>query len=69
MTRQIRTGDTVLFDRKRCTVIRITDCCAVLQVPQEPREFTTLFGQLVRLTPHPRTVRICATSHLPIVTR
>jgi len=69
MTRQIRTGDTVLFDRKRCTVIRITDCCAVLQVPQEPREFTTLFGQLVRLTPQPRTVRICATSHLPIVTR
>ena len=33
MTRQIRQGDTVLFDRKRCTVIRITDCCAVLQVP------------------------------------
>ena len=69
MTRQIRTGDQVLFDRKQCQVMKITDCCAVLQVLQEPREFTTLFGVFVRLTPHPRTVRICATSQLPIITR
>jgi hypothetical protein len=68
-TKTIREGDLVLFDRKRCTVIRITDCCAVLEVPQQPREFTTLFGEFVRLQPSLRTVRICATSKLPIIRR
>ena len=65
----IRAGDLVLFDRQRCRVVRVTDCCAVLEVPQEPREFTTLFGDFVRLQPSPRTVRICASSQLPIIRR
>ena len=68
-TKTIREGDLVLFDRQQCRVIRITDCCAVLEVPQPPREFTTLFGDFVRLQPSPRTVRICASSQLPIIRR
>ncbi len=69
MTRQIRAGDTVWFDRKPCFVRRITECSAVLEVPQEPRQFSTIFGDLVTIQPKPKTVRICATSELPIIRR
>ena len=55
------------FDRKPCLVRRITDCSAILEVPQEPRQFSTLFGDLVTIQPKPKTVRICATSELPIL--
>ena len=69
MTRQIREGDTVWFDRKPCLVRRITDCSAILEVPQERRQFSTIFGDLITIQPKPKTVRICATSELPIIPR
>ena len=66
---RLREGDMVLFNNRICPVLRVTDCCAVIAMPQAAREFTTLFGKCVRIKPRPKLVRIGSNSEIPILKR
>lgn len=66
---RLRAGDLVELDHQPCTVLRVTDCAAVVAVQRPPREFTTLFGKTVRLQPKPHLVRIAPNSTIPILNR
>lgn len=66
---RLRAGDVIRFENQRCTVLRVTDCAAVIAVAKPPREFTTLFGARVRIQPKPALVRISSNSECPILKR
>lgn len=66
---RLRAGDLIQHDGRPCRVIRVTDCAAVVAVDRPPREFTTLFGQRVRIQPKPALVRISPNSEVPILNR
>lgn len=66
---RLRTGDVIQYEGKPCRVVRVTDCAAVVAVDRLPREFTTLFGQRVRIQPKPALVRISPDSEVPILNR
>ena len=68
-TYSLRAGDTIEYHGQPCHVLRVTDCCAVVQVKRPPREFTTLFGVRVRIQPKPALVRISPGSEVPILNR
>ena len=65
----LRPGDTVLFERQPCRVVRVSDSAAVIAITRPVREFTTLFGKRVRIQPRPALIRICANSEIPILNR
>jgi hypothetical protein len=64
---RLRAGQFVLYENRICPVLRVTDCCATIAVPQKVREFTTLFGKEVRIKPKPKIVRIGSNSEIPII--
>ena len=66
---RLRAGDLIEYDRQPCPVIRVTDSAAVVALAQPARQFTTLFGQTIRLQPSPRLVRISPNSEVPILNR
>lgn len=66
---RLRTGDVILLDGKRCPVVRVNDCAAVVAVAQPAREFVTLFGKRVRVQPKAALVRISPNSEAPILYR
>ena len=66
---RLRSGDTVLFERQPCRVVRVSDSAAVIAITRPVREFTTLFGKRVRIQPKPALVRICPNSEIPILNR
>lgn len=66
---RLRAGDVIKHDGQPCPVIRVTDCAAVIALAQPAREFTTVFGQTVRLQPAARLVRISPNSETPILNR
>jgi hypothetical protein len=66
---RLRAGDIVRLDGNPCRVLRVSDCAAVVAVTKAPREFTTLFGQMVRIQPKPGLVRISPNSEIPILNR
>jgi hypothetical protein len=66
---RLRAGDIIQLEGKPCRVVRVTDCNAVVAVTRPPREFTTLFGQRVRIQPKPALVRISPQSEVPILNR
>ena len=66
---RLRAGDVVRFQDKPCLVIRVSESAAVIAVRQPAREFTTLFGKLVRIRPKPRLIRISANSEVQILNR
>lgn len=66
---RLRVGDVIRLAGKPCHVLRVTDCSAVVAVPKQPREFTTLFGVHVRIQPKPGLVRISPQSEVPILNR
>jgi len=68
-TFHLRPGDTVLFERQPCRVVRVSDSAAVIAITRPVREFTTLFGKRVRIQPKPALVRICPNSEIPILNR
>ena len=66
---RLHTGDTVLFERQPCRVLRVSDSAAVIAITRPVREFTTLFGTRVRIQPKPALVRISPNSEIPILNR
>jgi hypothetical protein len=66
---RLRAGDVIRFENQPCTVLRVTDCAAVIAVTRPPREFTTLFGKRVRIQPKPALVRIASNSECSILKR
>jgi hypothetical protein len=66
---RLRAGDVIRLDGQPCQVVRVSDCSAVVAVTKQPREFTTLFGQRVRIQPKPALVRISPNSESPILSR
>lgn len=66
---RLRAGDVVRLAGKPCHVLRVTDCSAVVAVPKQPREFTTIFGVRVRIQPKPGLVHISSQSEVPILNR
>ena len=66
---RLRAGDVIRFENKPCSVLRVTDCAAVIAVARPPKEFTTLFGVRVRIQPKPALVRISSNSECPILSR
>jgi hypothetical protein len=66
---RLRAGDVVFYKNRICPVLRVNDCCAVIEMTQGIREFTTLFGKLVRIKPKPKLVRIASSSEIPILKR
>ena len=69
MTRPLREGDLIEYAGQKCSVIRVSDCAAVVAVTKQPREFVTLFGVRVRIQPKPALVRISSESEVPILNR
>ena len=65
----LRAGDVIRLAGQLCRVVRVSECSAVVAVAKPPREFTTLFGQRVRIQPKPGLVRISPNSELPILNR
>lgn len=57
------------YDNQTVRVVRVTPTAAYVALPREPRTFTTLLGQTVKLTPSARAVPISANSELPILNR
>jgi len=68
-TFRLRPGDSIHYAGQRCQVIRVTDCSAVVAIARPPRQFTTIFGQCVRIQPKPALVRISPDSEVPILNR
>ena len=66
---RLRAGDVIRYNGKPCLVIRVSECAAIIAVRQSAREFTTLFGKLVRIRPKPKLVRISSNSEVPILNR
>jgi hypothetical protein len=66
---RLRAGDLIRYEGKPCRVLRVTDSSAVVAITKPPREFTTLFGVLVRIQPKPALVRISSNSEVPILNR
>ena len=66
---RLRAGDLIQYARQACQVVRVTDSAAVVALAQPARQFTTLFGQTIRLQPSPRLVRISPNSEVPILNR
>jgi hypothetical protein len=66
---RLRAGDVIRLDGQLCRVLRVSECSAVVAVTKPPREFTTLFGVLVRIQPKPGLVRISPQSEVPILNR
>ena len=66
---RLQAGDLILFERKPCRVVRVSDCAAVVAVTKPAREFTTLFGKRVTIQPKPALVRISPDSEVPILNR
>jgi hypothetical protein len=66
---RLRAGDVVLYNHRICPVLRVNDCCALIEMAQAAREFTTIFGKLVRIKPKPKLVRIASNSEIPILKR
>lgn len=69
MTRPLRAGDVIEYAGQTCSVVRVSDCAAVVAVTKQPREFVTLFGVRVRIQPKPSLVRISCESEVPILNR
>jgi hypothetical protein len=65
----LKAGNVIQLGGKICEVIRVTDCAAVIAVPQELRTFTPRFGKPVTIIPKPKLVRISPNSELPILNR
>jgi hypothetical protein len=66
---RLRAGDVVLYENRICPVLRVSECCAVLEMAQPAREFTTLFGKCVRIKSKPKLVRISSNSEVRILKR
>ena len=66
---RLRPGDIISQDGQPCRVVRVTDCCAVLEVPRPARDFKTLFGVAVHIQPKPALVRIDPNTDTPILNR
>ena len=65
----LRAGDLVEYAGQHCSVIRVSDCAAVVAVIQKPRTITPRFGQPVTIQPRPKLERISAQSEIPILNR
>ena len=66
---RLRAGDTVRFDGQPCRVLRVSESSAVIALARQPREFTTVFGQRIRIQPRPDLVHISPNSEVPILNR
>ncbi len=64
---RLHAGDFIRLENRICRVVRVSDCAAVVEVAQRPREFTTIFGKRVRIQPKPKLVRIASNSEVPIL--
>ncbi len=64
---RLQAGQTVSFEGRPCSVVRVSDCAAVIAVNKPAKEFTTLFGVRVHIQPKPALVRISANSEIPIL--
>lgn len=68
-TTRLQAGDVVEYHGRKCKVESVSPCCAVLRVPQPPREFFSRAGRKVRVKVPPATARISANAPLPILHR
>lgn len=66
---RLRAGDVVLYGGRACPVLRVGDCAAVIAMNKPAREFTTIWGENVRIKPKPALVRISSNSLCRILTR
>jgi hypothetical protein len=65
----LHAGDTIAYAGQIATVLRVTDCAAVVALPRPARTFTTLFGKTVTIQPAPKIERISAESCVPVIER
>ena len=63
----LRPGQTVLFQRRPCQVLRVNDCSALIAIPQPPRTITTRFGKSITIQPKPALARIAPDSDIPVL--
>ncbi len=61
---RLRPGQRIYLQDGIGTVVRVSDCCAVVRLPGRPRQFTTIFGQVVTFKARPRYVRISPNSEV-----
>lgn len=66
---RLRPGDVVEYQGQPCKVLRVSPCCAVVEVKQPARTFTTRTGRTVKLKPRKALERISANAALPILKR
>ena len=68
-TYTLRPGDLVEYAGQPCRVLRVNECCAVVEVIQPKRTITPRFGKPVTIQPRPKLDRICPNSEIPILNR
>ena len=68
-TTRLQSGDLVRYGDKVCRVLRVSDCSAVIGIPQPERTITTLAGKSVTIIPHPKWVHISPNSEIEIINR
>lgn len=66
---RLRAGDVIEYHGQPCKVLRVSPCCAVVEVKQAPRTFTTRTGRTVKLKPRRVLDRISANAEFPILRR